>query len=153
AGLIKMKCDLTLAGLFQPYDVTIVRLVAGIVPRKGFKRKNDIVGCDRLSVVPLRLGTQSVGGRWEIVRIGHNFSKQPVFGGRLVERGPHQGVGGERDTGDERAFDPGYDHIEIVKRADRDLSRATAFWRLGINVLEMRKPGRIFQLPEEGEAV
>ena len=87
------------------------------------------------------------------MRICDAFGKQSVLGGNLVERRRHQGIGGKLDPGGERPFYAGHDHVEIVKGTECDLACAAAFGRLRIDIIEVRKVGRIFHFAEERKPV
>ena len=51
--------------------------------------------------------------------------------------------------GGERAFDAGNREIEIVKRADLDLTYGAALRGLRIDVVEALEAGRVFDLAEQ----
>ena len=87
------------------------------------------------------------------MRICDAFDKQSVLGGNLVQRRCHQGTGGKFDTGGERTFYAGDNHIEIIKGTDCNLACAAAFGRLRIDIIEVSKPGRVFHFAENRKSV
>ena len=71
------------------------------------------------------------------------------MGGNFVQRRCHQGIRGKLDPGSDLAFHAGHDHVEIVKGTECDLAYASAFGRLRIDVIQVRKVGRIFHIAEK----
>ena len=81
------------------------------------------------------------------------LGEQTVLGADLILRRRHQGfVEIPRRTGDV-ALHAGDREIEIVEGAERDLPRDTALRRFRIHIIELREAGRIFEVPEQRQAV
>ena len=117
------------------------------------EREYHVVRRDRLAVVPFCFRPQPIGGRGEVVRIAHRLGKQPVFARYFVERRHQQRVVDAIDAEDERAFDAGDRHVEVVVGAKRDLPRRTALRRAGVDIVELLEAGWIFQFAERRYAV
>ena len=103
--------------------------------------------------MPFRFCPQSKGGRGEVVRIAHRLGEQSVFARYFVERRHQQRLVDEIDAEDERAFDSGDHHVEVVVGAERDLARRAALRRVRVDVVELLEAGRIFQVAEQRHAV
>src|SRR3984957_21032001 len=80
---VEGKCDFAVARLFQPYDVAVVRCELRAVLPEGAKGKNCVLRRDRLAVVPLRFGTQPIGGRRKIIWGPESLGNQAVFARKL----------------------------------------------------------------------
>ena len=145
AGLIEGKGDIALAGFFRLGDVAIIGRHLRRMLLERVERKDHVLRRHRLAVMPFGIGAQAIGDGGKIGRMADAFRQQTVFGRDFVERGHHQRVVDKVDSGSQRALHAGNDHVEIVERAERDLARAAAFRRFRIDVVEMRKAGRIFQ--------
>ena len=65
----------------------------------------------------------------------------------------HQRIQGKVDSGGERTFYAGNNHIEVVKGTDCDLACATAFGCLRVDIVEVCKVGGIFQFAEQRKPV
>ena len=63
AGLIEMEGDFVLSGLLQLRDVAIIGRIPRVVLPERLKREDDILGCYRISIVPLGIGTKPIDGR------------------------------------------------------------------------------------------
>jgi hypothetical protein len=81
------------------------------------------------------------------------LGQQTVFGRYLVERGYEQGVGGRSDAHGDRSLQPADHLVEIVERAEGDHAYGAGLRRFRIDVVEMLEAGRVFELPEQREAV
>ena len=117
------------------------------------ERENNVIRRDRLAVMPFCFRPQPKCGRGEIVRIAHRLGKQSIFARYFVKRRHEQRLVDEIDALDERAFDAGDRHIEVVEGTERDLARRAAFRRFRIDVVELLETGRIFQVAEQRYAV
>ena len=85
--------------------------------------------------------------------MAHRLGKQPVIARYFVERRHQQRVVDAIDAEDERAFDPGDRHVEVVVGAKRDLPRRAALRRVGVDVVELLEAGWIFQFAVRRYAV
>ena len=115
--------------------------------------ENHVFRRDRLAIVPFCLCPQSKGDRGEIVRIAHRLGEQSVFARHFIKRRHEKCLVDEIDAEDERAFDSGDHHIEVVEGAERDLTRRAALRRVRVDVVELLEAGRIFQVAERRYAV
>jgi hypothetical protein len=120
---------------------------------ESFEREDHVLDRHRLAVVPLRLAAQPIGDGREIGRVAHRFRQQPVLGRHLVECLRHQLAVDERHAADERTFDAGDRHVEIVKGAEPAQTRRTGLGRSRVDVVEMLETGGIFELAEQRQAV
>ena len=81
------------------------------------------------------------------------FGEKSVGAGDFIEREGQEGVVDQPDTGGDRAFDAGDDDVQVVERTDGDLPCRAAFRRVGVDVIELLKTFRIFQVAEQRQAV
>ncbi len=117
--------------------MTIVGRVSRTVVLERIEGEDDVLGRDRLAVLPFRLGAQPVGRRRDVARKAHRLGQQPVGGVRLVERFRHQGVEHLSDRARDIAFHAGDDGIEIVERAAGRHAHRARLGGVRIDVVEM----------------
>ena len=153
AGAVEGEGDLAVAGFFRLHHLVVIGHRLRIRFLERGERENDVVGRDRRAVVPFCFGPQPKGNGRKIARIAQRFGQEAVSGRNFVERLRQQRVVKEIGALDESAFDQADDGIEIVEGAERDLPRRAAFRRFGVDVVETRKAGRIFQVAKRRRAV
>ncbi len=150
---VEDESDLVVAGFLNLRYVAIVggKLRAVLFERR--KGKDNVLGCNRLAVVPASLRPQSIGRRREIVGVADGFGDKTVLGGHFVKRRHQQRVIEKEDAGGEAALDAVHHYIEVVKGADRDLAYRAALRRLRVDVFEVFETGRILHITEQRKAV
>src|SRR5437763_17029228 len=83
----------------------------------------------------------------------HRLGDEPVIGRYLIERGDHQGIGDHSGAHGERPLHAGYDLVEIVERTKGNHPHGAELRRLGIDIVELAKAERIFELAKERQAM
>src|SRR5579863_5535273 len=120
---------------------------------KRLKGKNDVVGRNRSAVVPARLRPQAEASRREIRWIIHRFGDQAVFGRDFVKRGHQQRFVSKIYSSGQISLPSRYDRVEIIEGSERALPRGPQLGRPRIDVVEMCKLCRIFELSKQRDSV
>ncbi len=87
-----MERDIAFAGLFSLGNLPVTR---GGLRTEFFERiegKDDVLGRNRIAIMPLRIGAKSICYRGKIVRVGDGFGEHPVRARNFVECRHHQSV-------------------------------------------------------------
>ena len=90
ARTVEGEGHFALAGFLGLGDMAIIGREVGAIFLLGLERENDVVGGNRLAVVPFGFGANAVGDPGVIVGMAHRVGQQAVFGGDLVEGRGHQ---------------------------------------------------------------
>src|SRR5262249_11260968 len=134
-------------------DTAVISRELRIVLLERLEGENDVLGRNRLPIVPFRFRTQAVGDGGEIRRMRDRFSEQAVFGRCLIQRRREKCFVDEIKSAGQSTFPARHDHIEIVVRAERGLTNSAAFWGMRVDVIEVRETGGVFELTEERQSV
>jgi hypothetical protein len=144
---------LALGGCLGLGDVLVVERVLRAVRLQRFEGEDHVGGGDGPAVVPARLLAQAVGDGRMVRRMPHRFGEEPVLGRDLVLRLLHQRVVDERDAPFERALHAGDEEVEVVEGVLHAEPHQPAPRRLGVDVVELREAGRVFEVAHEREPV
>ena len=144
---VEIEGDLVLPRRFGPRHVLVVEAHARIGGLVHLEAVDDVLGRDRLAVMPACLVAELEGDRGVVGRIGGPFGDQAVGGGRLVQTVGHQVLIDEAEPARRLAL---VEHrIEAIEAADIGHAHDAAFRRVGIDEVEMGEARGIFRLADQ----
>ena len=134
-------------------DMPVIGCELRMQPLEYFQRIDDVLGRYGYAVVPFRGRAQTEAHPGEIGGITRRLGDESVFAGDLVQRRRHEGIVDGLDALCQITLHSGDNHIEAVVSSDRRAPGRAALGRLRIDVVKMREPGGIFQIPQTGYAM
>jgi hypothetical protein len=153
ARSIEDEGDFALPGLLHSGDVSIIDGVAGAVLLEGLHGKDHVVDSNRLAVVMTRAGAQTECCRRKVVRVADGLGEQAIIGGHFVERRRQQGSQMTLAPIASEPFTPPTTSLKLSKVPKCRHPHHAQLRRVGIDVVETREAGRVFELSEQRQAV
>ena len=140
---VKGEGHLVWPGRFSLCHVLVVETHARVRLLVDIEAVDDVLGGDRLAVMPARLVAKLERHRGEVRRVGSPLGDQPVGRGRLFEAILHQGLVNEAETG--CGFTLVEDRVQTIEGADIGHAHEAALRRVRVHIVEMLEVGRVFR--------
>ena len=138
ALLVEVELDLVVVQRHRLGHIGIVAIVHRADLLQRVERPHDVLGSDRLAVMPFGVGVEPVGRRRIVVGIFERLGDQRIAGGRLVGRLLHQRLVEQpaAEFGEPRRRRAAHDEgVEAVERADGDVVERAALGRVRVHVV------------------
>ena len=115
------------------------------------KAVDDVLGRDRLAVMPARFVAKLEGDRGEVRRVGRPFGDQAIGGRGLLQAVGHQAFIDEPEAG--RGLALVEDRVQAIEGADIGHAHEAALGGVRVHIVEMLEVGRVFRRADERDGV
>lgn len=146
------ELHLMIAELLDRFHARIIGAKKGMpLAAQRLEGKHHVIGGDRRTVVEAGFGAKREDDPGAVGRRRDPLGDEPVSGGCLVLGVGEQRLEGETEARRRNAFENV--GVEVVEGADRRKPHVAALRGMRIDVIEMGKAGRVFELAVNGKAV